>query len=35
MKVTDLYVQYYIPPGLQQHQLTVAALGKYIVDHWQ
>jgi len=35
MNVLDIYEQYKLPPQLQRHQLEVAAVGIYVVDHWQ
>lgn len=35
MKIQQVYSQFNIPPGLQHHMLTVAAVGKYVIDHWQ
>jgi 5'-deoxynucleotidase YfbR-like HD superfamily hydrolase len=35
VNLQDIYAQYHIPPGLQRHMLTVAAVGKYITDHWR
>lgn len=35
MHLKEIYHHYHIPPGLQKHMLTTAAVGKYLVDHWQ
>lgn len=35
MLVQQLYKKHLIPVNLQQHMLTVAAVGKFIVDHWR
>ena len=35
MRVPNIYHNYHIPSKLQQHMLTVAAVGKYVLDHWQ
>lgn len=35
MNILDIYDQYQIPPQLQRHQLEVAAVGMYVIDHWQ
>lgn len=34
MTAADLYSYYKIPPQLQQHQLQVTAVGRYLCDHW-
>lgn len=35
MNILEIYDQFKIPPWLQRHQLEVAAVGLYVVDHWQ
>lgn len=35
MKITKIYQHYHIPQSLQQHMLTVAAVGQCITDYWQ
>ncbi len=35
MNILDMYDQFKTPPWLQRHQLEVAAVGLYVVDHWQ
>ncbi|HZZ98618.1 MAG TPA: HD domain-containing protein [Candidatus Saccharimonadia bacterium] len=35
MQILQIYADYQLPPNLQRHQFEVAAVGLYIVDHWQ
>lgn len=35
MVIQKIYDRFSISDGLQRHMLTVAAVGKYIIDHWQ
>lgn len=35
MHIKKIYSSFHIPLTLQQHMLTVAAVGKYIADHWR
>ncbi len=34
MTISDIYRKYTIPPNLARHQCEVAAVGRYICDHW-
>ncbi len=34
MTLQEIYSTYKIPPNLVRHQLQVAAVGKYVCDHW-
>lgn len=34
MNILETYRRYDIPPNLVRHQLEVAAVGRYICDHW-
>lgn len=35
MLIQKIYTHFHIPLTLQQHMLTVAAVGKFVVDHWR
>lgn len=35
MNIREIYRKYKIPPNLQRHMLSVAAVGSFIVDHWK
>lgn len=34
MTLQEIYTKYTIPPNLVRHQIEVAAVGKYVCDHW-
>ena len=33
--ILTIYSEYTIPPNLQRHMFEVAAVGRYVVDHWK
>ena len=35
MKIKQIYLNYRIPPNLQDHMLRAASVGAYISDHWK